>query len=247
MNKILLGVNIDHIATLRESRGVDYPCVLEAGRIVEKVGVNGITIHLREDRRHIQEKDLDDLTKYLNTKINLEMATTPEMLEIAKKYQPKDCCLVPEKREELTTEGGLDIAGNIDKMRDFVAELSEFGIRVSPFIDANKKQIDAAKEIKVPFIELHTGHYANLTGKAQLEELENIQYMATYATSLGLKVNAGHGLTLGNTKKIAEIPEIIELNIGHSIISRAVFVGLEQAIIEMKNLIEQSRLEEIKK
>jgi pyridoxine 5-phosphate synthase len=234
---ILLGVNIDHVATLRQARGVAYPSVLEAARIVENVGADGITIHLREDRRHIQEFDVADIKENIKIKLNLEMAATAEMVKIAKKYQPQDCCLVPEKRQELTTEGGLDVAGQLPKMREVIAELTEANIRVSPFIDADKKQIDAVKECGAPMIEIHTGHYANLEGQAQKQELQRITEMTQYAHSLGLLVNAGHGLTLENTADIAKIKNIVELNIGHSIIARAVFVGLAQAVIEMKEIL----------
>jgi pyridoxine 5-phosphate synthase len=192
---------------------------------------------LREDRRHIQDSDVEILRDKLTTKMNLEMATTDEMISIATKIKPEDCCLVPEKREELTTEGGLEVASQIPRMTQVCAQLAEASIIVSLFIDAQKDQIDAAKECGAPVIELHTGHYANATGDEQKQEFERIKAMATYAHSIGLQVNAGHGLTLENTTAIAELPEIVELNIGHSIIARAVFVGLEQATREMKDLI----------
>jgi pyridoxine 5-phosphate synthase len=234
---IYLGVNIDHIATLRQARGTNYPCPIEGALLCEKSGADSITLHLREDRRHIQDSDVEILRDKLTTKMNLEMATTDEMIAIATKIKPEDCCLVPEKREELTTEGGLEVASQIPRMTQVCAQLAEANIIVSLFIDAQKDQIDAAKECGAPVIELHTGHYANATGDEQKQEFERIKAMATYAHSIGLQVNAGHGLTLKNTTAIAELPEIIELNIGHSIIARAIFVGLEQATREMKELL----------
>ena len=234
---IYLGVNIDHIATLRQARGTNYPCPIEGALLCEKSGADSITLHLREDRRHIQDSDVEILRDKLTTKMNLEMATTDEMIAIATKIKPEDCCLVPEKREELTTEGGLEVASQIPRMTQVCAQLAEASIIVSLFIDAQKDQIDAAKECGAPVIELHTGHYANATGDEQKQEFERIKAMATYAHSIGLQVNAGHGLTLKNTTAIAELPEIVELNIGHSIIARAIFVGLEQATREMKELL----------
>ena len=238
---IYLGVNIDHIATLRQARGTNYPCPIEGALLCEQSGADSITLHLREDRRHIQDSDVEILRDKLTTKMNLEMATTDEMIAIATKIKPEDCCLVPEKREELTTEGGLEVASQIPRMTQVCAQLAEASIIVSLFIDAQKDQIDAAKECGAPVIELHTGHYANATGDEQKQEFERIKAMATYAHSIGLQVNAGHGLTLENTTAIAELPEIVELNIGHSIIARAVFVGLEQATREMKDLILKAR------
>ena len=238
---IYLGVNIDHIATLRQARGTNYPCPIEGALLCEQSGADSITLHLREDRRHIQDSDVEILRDKLTTKMNLEMATTDEMISIATKIKPEDCCLVPEKREELTTEGGLEVASQIPRMTQVCAQLAEASIIVSLFIDAQKDQIDAAKECGAPVIELHTGHYANATGDEQKQEFERIKAMATYAHSIGLQVNAGHGLTLENTIAIAELPEIVELNIGHSIIARAIFVGLEQATREMKDLILKAR------
>ena len=238
---IYLGVNIDHIATLRQARGTNYPCPVEGALLCEQSGADSITLHLREDRRHIQDSDVEILRNKLTTKMNLEMATTDEMIAIATKIKPEDCCLVPEKREELTTEGGLEVASQIPRMTQVCAQLAEANIIVSLFIDAQKDQIDAAKECGAPVIELHTGHYANATGEEQKQEFERIKAMATYANLIGLQVNAGHGLTLENTTAIAELPEIIELNIGHSIIARAIFVGLEQATLEMKNLLLKAR------
>ncbi len=239
---IYLGINIDHIATIRQARGTDYPSPIEGALLCEKAGADSITLHLREDRRHIQDRDVEILREKLTTKMNLEMATTDEMVAIADKIRPQDCCLVPEKREELTTEGGLDVASQISRMTDVCVQLKASNIVVSLFIDAQKSQIDAAKECGAPVIELHTGHYADTTGAEQVAEFERIKAMATYAHSLGLQVNAGHGLTLENTMAIAKLPEIVELNIGHSIIARAVFVGLAQATQEMKDLLLKARL-----
>ena len=239
---IYLGVNIEHIATLRQARGTHYPSPIDGALLCEQSGADSITLHLREDRRHIQDADVEILREQLTTKMNLEMATTDEMIAIADRIKPEDCCLVPEKREELTTEGGLEVASQIPRMTDVCAQLAESNIIVSLFIDAQKDQIDAARECGAPVIELHTGHYADAHGVEQQQEFERIKSMATYAHSIGLQVNAGHGLTLENTIAIAELPEIVELNIGHSIIARAVFVGLEQATREMKELMLKARL-----
>ena len=238
---IYLGVNIDHIATLRQARGTVYPSPIEGALLCEKAGADSITLHLREDRRHIQDSDVETLRGQLTSKMNLEMAATDEMVSIASRIKPEDCCLVPEKREELTTEGGLDVASQLPRMQEVCAELANNNVTVSLFIDADKAQIDAAKACGAPVIELHTGHYADLTGQAQTEEFERIKTMATYAHSIGLQVNAGHGLTLENTPAIAKLPEVVELNIGHSIVARAVFVGLEQAVREMKQLMLEAR------
>lgn len=234
---IYLGVNIDHIATIRQARGTDYPSPVEGALLCEKFGADSITLHLREDRRHIQDSDVKILREKLTVKMNLEMAATNQMIDFASKIKPQDCCLVPEKREELTTEGGLNVVDQIPRMRDICSQLKESNIIVSLFIDAQKIQIDAAKACGVSVIELHTGHYANATGDEQKTEFNKIKNMVIYAHSLGLQVNAGHGLTMKNTYAIARLPEITELNIGHSIIARSVFFGLEVAIQEMKNLI----------
>ena len=240
---IFLGVNIDHIATIREARGTNYPSPVEGALLCEKSGADSITLHLREDRRHIQDADVEILRDQLTTKMNLEMAATDEMVSIASIIKPQDCCLVPEKREELTTEGGLDVASQISRMTDVCARLAESNVIVSLFIDAQKDQIDAAKQCGAPVIELHTGHYADTkTDEEQLAEFNRIKEMATYAHSIGLQVNAGHGLTMENTTAIAKLPEIVELNIGHSIIARAVFIGLEAATREMKNLMLEARV-----
>ena len=238
---IYLGVNIDHIATLRQARGTNYPSPIEGALLCEQSGADSITLHLREDRRHIQDQDVEILREQLTTKMNLEMAATDEMVGIAARIKPQDCCLVPEKREELTTEGGLDVASQLPRMRDVCTQLAESQVTVSLFIDADKAQIDAAKEVGAPVIELHTGHYADTTGAEQAQEFERIKAMATYAHSIGLQVNAGHGLTLENTPEIARLPEVVELNIGHSIVARAVFVGLAQAVREMKELMLEVR------
>jgi len=238
---IYLGVNIDHIATIRQARGTQYPSPIEGALLCEQSGADSITLHLREDRRHIQDSDVEILRERLTTKMNLEMATTDEMIAIAASIKPEDCCLVPEKREELTTEGGLDVASQIPRMTDVCGQLADSDITVSLFIDAQKDQIDAAKECGAPVIELHTGHYADTSGIEQEKEFERIKSMATYAHSIGLQVNAGHGLTMENTTAIAQLPEIVELNIGHSIIARAIFVGLAQATQEMKDLMVEVR------
>ena len=240
--EIFLGVNIDHIATLRQARGTNYPSPVEGALLCESSGADSITLHLREDRRHIHDSDVYLLREKLTTKMNLEMATTDEMVSIACSVQPEDCCLVPEKREELTTEGGLDVFSQIPRMSDVCSRLSESNITVSLFIDAQKKQIDAARDCGAPVIELHTGHYADAEDESEkLTELNKIKEMTIYAHSIGLQVNAGHGLTMENTAAIASLESIVELNIGHSIISRAVFIGLENAVSEMKNLMLKSR------
>ena len=241
---IYLGVNIDHIATIRQARGTNYPSPIEGALLCEQSGADSITLHLREDRRHIQDLDVEILRDQLTTKMNLEMAATDEMVNIASRIKPQDCCLVPEKREELTTEGGLDVASKISRMTDVCAKLAESKVIVSLFIDAQKDQIDAAKQCGAPVIELHTGHYADAMGDEQKAEFERIKAMATYAHSIGLQVNAGHGLTMENTAEIAKLPEIVELNIGHSIIARAVFIGLEAATREMKDLILKVRTQQ---
>ena len=239
---IFLGVNIDHIATLRQARGTKYPSLIDAALICENSGADSITLHLREDRRHIQDNDVIELKSRLKTKMNLEMAATDEMLKIASNVLPEDCCLVPEKRQELTTEGGLDVASQLDRMKEVCTQLSSNNIKTSLFIDADKRQIDAAAECGAPIIEIHTGHYADATSKDESElELKRISDACKYAVSLGIQVNAGHGLTLSNTTAVAKIESIVELNIGHSIISRALFVGLANATSEMKALLLESR------
>jgi len=242
MMDIFLGVNIDHIATLRQARGTRYPSLIDAAKICESSGADSITLHLREDRRHIQDQDVEELKFSLTTKMNLEMAATDEMLEIATKILPEDCCLVPEKRQELTTEGGLNVLTQLGRIKEVCSELSTNNIKASLFIDADNYQIEAAIECGAPIIEIHTGHYADASSAAEMQkELQKISEACAYAHSLGLQVNAGHGLTLENTKAIAEINSVVELNIGHSIISRALFVGLGAATSEMKQLIQEAR------
>lgn len=240
---ILLGVNIDHIATLRQARGTHYPEPVQAALIAEQAGADGITAHLREDRRHMQDKDMYRLKEMIHTRLNFEMAVTDEMLSIACQILPFACCLVPEKREELTTEGGLDIALSPDKMKRACARLAESGIEVSLFIDPEEKQIDAAVSAGASVIELHTGRYADATDPIQQKnELERLRYAASYAHSANLQVNAGHGLTLYNVEDISKIPEIVELNIGHAIIAQAVISGLETAVRDMKSTMRNARL-----
>ena len=242
MKDILLGVNIDHIATLRNARGTQYPDPVHAADIAERAGADGITIHLREDRRHITDRDVRLLKETINTRMNLEMAVTEEMLMIASQTKPEFCCLVPEKREELTTEGGLDVAGNLTKIRTACGRLEAAGIIVSLFIDADKEQIDAAVECGAPYIEIHTGQYAEAKNETeQQQELTKLVEGIEYAHSKGVKVNAGHGLHYHNVKPIAAIPQIIELNIGHAIIARAAFDGLHKAVSDMRALMLEAR------
>ncbi len=234
---ILLGVNIDHVATLRQARGTRYPDPVKAAMDVEQAGGDSITLHLREDRRHIQERDVFLIKDVLQTRMNLEMAVTESMLDIAEQVKPADCCLVPEKRAELTTEGGLDVAAQISKMQDACQRLAEAGVRVSLFIDADKKQIDAAAQVNAPVIEIHTGHYADYQGVQQQQEFERVKEGVLYAKSLGLSVNAGHGLHYHNVQPIAALTDIEELNIGHAIMAQALFTGLPQAVKDMKQLM----------
>jgi pyridoxine 5-phosphate synthase len=237
-SEILLGVNIDHVATLRQQRGTRYPETVQAALIAEQAGADAITVHLREDRRHIQDRDVELLKGCLQTRMNLEMAATSEMLEIAKRTAPEDCCIVPERREELTTEGGLDVASNIAYLTDYCASLADSGVRVSLFIDADKRQLDAAVEVGAPVIEIHTGHYADARDRQdRANELKRIVEAVAYGNSIGLQVNAGHGLDYHNVKEIVQIEGVHELNIGHSIIARALFDGLGNAVREMKNLL----------
>lgn len=238
---MLLGVNIDHIATLRQARLTRYPDPVFAAQIAEQAGADSITVHLREDRRHIQERDIDLLRQTMLTPMNLEMAVTEKMLSFAEHVKPEFCCLVPESREELTTEGGLDVAGQIDKVAEACTRLREAGIRVSLFIDADERQITAARDSGAEVIELHTGHFADAVfGNKSGAELVKIISGVELAKSLGLKVNAGHGLNYQNVGQIAQIPDIKELNIGHGIIARAVFTGLDEAIREIKTIIQKA-------
>ncbi|CAI1027734.1 MULTISPECIES: pyridoxine 5'-phosphate synthase [Serratia] len=242
MADLLLGVNIDHIATLRNARGTNYPDPVQAAFIAEQAGADGITVHLREDRRHITDRDVRILRQTIQTRMNLEMAVTDEMLDIAIELKPQFCCLVPEKRQEVTTEGGLDVAGQQDKMAVAVERLAQAGILVSLFIDADHRQIDAAVAVGAPYIEIHTGAYAEAQGDLAVQaELKRIAKAATYAASKGLKVNAGHGLTYHNVQPIAALPEMHELNIGHAIIGQAVMSGLPAAVADMKLLMREAR------
>ncbi len=236
---MLLGVNIDHIATLRQARLTPYPDPVFAAQLAEQAGADSITVHLREDRRHIQERDIDLLRQTMLTPMNLEMAMTEKMLSFAESVKPEFCCLVPESREELTTEGGLDVSGQIDKVTEACARLKQAGIRVSLFIDADEKQISASRDSGADVIELHTGHFADATFGTETEvELGKIISGVELAKLLGLRVNAGHGLNYQNVGQITQIPDIEELNIGHGIIARAVFTGLDEAIREIKTIIQ---------
>ncbi|HEY0665180.1 MAG TPA: pyridoxine 5'-phosphate synthase [Gallionella sp.] len=237
-----LGLNIDHVATLRQARGARYPNVVRAALICEEAGADAITLHLREDRRHIQDRDVDMLRGMLQTRMNLECAVTGEMIANALRVKPHDLCLVPERREELTTEGGLDVLRYFDSIKPACERCAEAGIRVSLFIDPDKKQIDAAQHCGAPVIELHTGRYADADSVPEREhELERIRSAATHAHSLGLQVNAGHGLHYHNVQPIVAIPEIVELNIGHAIIAESVFIGLDAAVKKMKSLMAEPR------
>jgi pyridoxine 5-phosphate synthase len=238
---VTLGVNIDHVATLRQARGTRFPDPVYAAQVAEHSGADSITFHLREDRRHIQERDALLLKQVVNTKLNLEIAITDEMIAFACELKVEDVCLVPEKREELTTEGGLNVAGQIEQVRSACVRLAEVGTRASPFIDASRDQIDAVIECGAPCIEIHTGHYADAQGDEQLQQLEKINEAVAYADAKGLQVNAGHGLNRHNVRPIAANPLVSELNIGHAIIADAVFLGLEQAIRDIKRLILDAR------
>jgi len=239
---IALGVNIDHVATLRQQRHTRYPEPLQAALLAEQAGAENITLHLREDRRHIQERDVQLLIGLLGTRMNLEMAATAAMVQFACGIKPADCCLVPERRAELTTEGGLDVVAGGIELRQHCAELARAGIRVALFIDADQPQIEAAERARAPVIELHTGAYAEAQGAQQARELERLRQAARFAASRGLEVHAGHGLNYHNVSPIAAIPEIVELNIGHAIVARAVFEGLPAAIRAMKDLMRAARV-----
>lgn len=240
--EILLGVNIDHVATLRQARGTRYPDPVQAAIESEQAGADAVTLHLREDRRHIQERDVELLKGILQTRMNLEMAVTDEMLAIAERIKPEECCLVPERREELTTEGGLDVVGQKERMRDACSRLADAGVRVSLFIDADPVQIEAAADVGAPVIEIHTGHYADAeNAHERKKEFERIERAVLQGVSNGLHVNAGHGLHYHNVQAIAELVDIRELNIGHAIIARALFTGLQNAVREMKQLMQSAR------
>jgi pyridoxine 5-phosphate synthase len=235
--RLLLGVNIDHVATIRQARGTSYPSVLEAARVAEDAGADAITIHLREDRRHIQDDEVIALCKQVEKRVNLEMAVTDEMIAIAELNRPADVCLVPEKREELTTEGGLDVLAHFDAVKNACHRLGDAGIRVSLFIDPDKAQLDAALACGAPVVELHTGSYADAAGAAVETEYQRIVTAAEYGDAIGLQVNAGHGLHYQNVTPIVRIPQLVELNIGHSIVARALFVGLHKAVADMLALM----------
>jgi len=240
--RILLGVNIDHVATLRQARGTNYPSPFSAGMIAADAGAAVITVHLREDRRHIQDHDVEKLRELLTIPLNLEMAATPEMVAYAIRILPTEVCLVPERRAELTTEGGLDVAGNFGAIHDAVKQLTAAGICVALFVDPDERQIYAAKQVSAPVIEVHTGHYADAVLEFERNrEYQRIIQAVNYAQELGLKIHAGHGLNYENVSAIAAIPEIVELNIGHAIIARAIIVGLSAAIREMIDLMHQAR------
>lgn len=241
-HNILLGVNIDHVATIRQARGTRYPEPLQAALIAEQAGADAITLHLREDRRHIQDRDVTMLKDMLQTRMNLEMAVTEEMLTIASRIHPEDCCLVPERREEVTTEGGLDVAGQRSKISEACTRLAEAGVRVSLFIDADERQVQAAADCQAPVIEIHTGHFADAQDrKFRQHELVRVMRAVEQGTSLGLQVNAGHGLDYHNVAAIAAIENIRELNIGHAIVARAIFSGLHAAVHDMKHLMLSAR------
>ncbi len=241
MRKIRLGVNIDHVATIREARKTYEPSPVHAAVLAQLAGADQITLHVREDRRHVNEKDLELICKVVNIPVNLEMAPTKEMQEIALKNKPYQITLVPEKRQEITTEGGLDVISLKEHLKDYLKPFKKAGIKINIFIDPDKEQIKAAKEVGADAIEIHTGHYANAKTEEEKEkELNKIKDAAKFAKSIGLKVYAGHGLTYQNVQKIAEIPEIEELNIGHSIVANAVLLGFQEAVKKMKELIEKA-------
>ena len=241
-NDILLGVNIDHVATVRQARGTRYPDPVQAAMEAEQAGADSITLHLREDRRHIQERDVEMLKDILLSRMNLEMAVTEDMLSIAERIKPQDCCLVPERREELTTEGGLDVLSQIEKVTEACGRLAETGVKVSLFIDADPGQIEAVAKCAAPAIEIHTGHFADAVTAAQRHsELDKIITAVNFGIELGLQVNAGHGLSYQNVKPIAAIPGVKELNIGHAIVARALFSGFATAVREMKRLMMEAR------
>lgn len=241
MTKLELGINIDHVATLRNARGTIYPDPLRAARLAEEAGADLITLHLREDRRHIKDADLLALRPLIQTRMNLECAVTPEMIDIACQVKPHDVCLVPEKREEVTTEGGLDVLGHFDAVKAATTRLKDAGIRVSLFIDPEENQIQAAKDVGATVVELHTGRYADLSSGEQAQELERIRKAAQFGKRIGLRVNAGHGLHEGNVQPIAAIAELSELNIGHAIVAEALFKGWQKAITDMKALMALGR------
>lgn len=238
-----LGVNIDHVATIRNARGGRDPDPVRAARMAAKAGADGITAHLREDRRHITDDDINRLASEIDLPLNLEMAATEEMLEIALRHKPHAACLVPEKREERTTEGGLDVVGGFDRLKPFVAALGEAGSRVSLFVEPDRVQLDAAVALGAPVVELHTGRYANLEGAEREDELGRLRDAAAYCDEIGLECHAGHGLTFDNVAPIAAIPQVVELNIGHFLIGEAIFGGLDSTIKRMRALMDNARAE----
>ncbi len=242
MAMLELGVNIDHVATLRQARGTAYPDPIRAALLAEQCGADAITLHLREDRRHIQDRDVELLRSQLTTRMNLEAATTDEMISFAVRIRPQDVCLVPERRQELSTEGGLDVVSHFSQVKAACLRLAAAGIRVSLFIDPEPAQLDAAISCAAPVVELHTGRYADAApGEVQARELERVRAAAVYGVGRGLKVNAGHGLHFGNVQAIAAIAQISELNIGHALVAEAVFMGWENAIRRMKRLMREAR------
>jgi pyridoxine 5-phosphate synthase len=241
MHPLRLGVNIDHVATLRQVRRANYPDPLLAALIAEQSGADSITLHLREDRRHIQDHDVERMRAALQTRMNLEMAATDAMVAIARRLRPQDCCLVPERREELTTEGGLDVAGQVARLTEVCAALREAGSRVSLFVDPEPRQLEAALEAGAPVVELHTGAYAETEGERQAMELARLVDAARYGSRIGLTVHAGHGLHYHNVQPVAAVPEIVELNIGHAIVGRAVMDGIAAAVRDMKALMNAAR------
>lgn len=236
-----LGVNIDHVATIRNARGGEHPDPVKAALVAAEAGADGITAHLREDRRHITDRDIAALMDALTIPLNLEMAATTEMLDIALRHRPHAACIVPEKREERTTEGGLDAAGQDQHLRPYIEQLSAAGIRVSLFIEPDPRQIEAAIRLKAPVVEFHTGRYAHLEGEAQTEELRRVADAAALATKNGIEPHAGHGLTFDNVSPIAAIPQLRELNIGHFLIGEAIFTGLDASVSRMRELMELAR------
>ncbi len=241
MTRLRLGVNIDHVATVRNARGGAFPDPVRAAILAEQSGADGITAHLREDRRHISDDDIVRLTSAIKIPLNLEMAATPEMLAIALKAKPHAACIVPEKREERTTEGGIDVVGQFARLQPIVAALTGAGIRVSMFIEPDRKQLDASRALGAPVVELHTGAYANAGGEAQTKLLKHIHNAAEFGTDIGLEIHAGHGLTYDNVKAIAAIPHIRELNIGHFLVGEAIFAGLAESIQKMRALLNEAR------
>lgn len=243
MKTLRLGINIDHVATLRQARGGTAPEPVHAALLCEQAGADSITVHLREDRRHIQDRDVALLQQSVQTRVNLELAAAPAMIDIACRLQPADCCLVPERRQELTTEGGLDVAGQPERLRQACRALTEAGIRVALFVDPDPDQLAAAVDVGAPVVELHTGRYANATDdRARARCLADLALAAQHAAALGLTVHAGHGLDYHNVQPVAALPELAELNIGHAVIARAVFAGLGQAVRDMRRLMDQARL-----